>query len=210
VVREVADQEGVNYKQKKSANEWATIMESASDLVTRHRPPAEILNWIVDKTGYISWVEKEEGEESIETSGGSNVREMIRVAGSYETTEDLLDFVDATIDAAARQRREKKSNSERVLLCSVHRSKGKEFLKVWVVGCNDGTMPHRRGEPEEERRIAYVAATRAKDSLTLSYVRVYATRKGVVKAEPSPYLKDAGLLWVDDADPAAAMREVMS
>lgn len=194
IVREASAQEGVKHRQKRSADEWATIMESASEMVAQNAPPTDILNWIVDKTGYIKAVEREEGEESIETSGGSNVKEMIRVAGSFETTVELLDFVDRTIIEAARQRRDKKSNSERVLLCSIHKSKGQEYPKVWVIGCNEGTLPHGKGDAEEERRIAYVAVTRAMDSLTLSYVKNYTTRYGVREGVPSRFLKEAGLL----------------
>lgn len=194
VVREASEQEGVKHRQKRSVAEWASIMECASEMVVSGAPPTDILNWIVDRTGYIKAVEKEEGEESIETSGGSNVKEMIRVAGSFETTIDLLDFVDRTIAEAARQRRDKRSNSERVLLCSVHRAKGAEYPHVWVIGCNEGTLPHGKGDPEEERRIAYVAVTRAMDSLTLSYVKNYTTRGGVRDGIPSKFLKDAGLV----------------
>ena len=193
IVQEVAEQEGVNQRQRKSATEWAGVMERAIRMASDGDAPAEVLNWIVDKTRYIDAVEKEEGEESIETSGGANVREMIRVAGNFASVDQLLDFVDKTIAEAARQRRQKAKNN-RVLLCSIHRSKGKEFPSVWIVGCNDGTLPHGKGDPDEERRIAYVATTRAMDSLTFSYSARYTTKHSVAMGAPSRFLVEAKLV----------------
>jgi superfamily I DNA/RNA helicase len=65
---------------------------------------------------------------------------------------------------------------------------------VFVAGCNDGILPHVRGDSEEERRLMYVAMTRARDVLTLSYVRKVARSHGLVDADPSQFLIDAGFL----------------
>lgn len=218
VVREVSEQTGLQYRQRASASEWADIIERAAAMATktqrrdprtdvtveREESPADILTWIVDRTGYIAAVEKEEGEESIETSGGANVREMIRVSRAFATTTDLLDYVDAMIKAAAKQRRDQQAGGERLLLMSVHASKGLEFPSVWVIGCNEGILPHSKGDLEEERRIAYVAVTRAKDALTLSYVQNYVTRVGIREAEPSRFLLDAKLVRNPELDEAEA------
>lgn len=64
-------------------------------------------------------------------------------------------------------------------LSTIHAAKGLEWRHVRVVGVEEGLMPHRRGvtsaEIEEERRLAYVAMTRARDELVLSHAR---TRRG--------------------------------
>jgi hypothetical protein len=67
-------------------------------------------------------------------------------------------------------------------------SKGLEWPVVWVVGCNEMVMPHPRGDEEEERRLMYVAATRARDLLVLSHVRELATRVGLKTVERSHFL----------------------
>ena len=115
------------------------------------------------------------------------------------------------LDAAAKQRRDGQAGGDRVLLMSVHRVKGLEFPKVWVIGCNEKILPHGRGDIEEERRIAYVAITRARDELVMSWVRSFANREGVSSAASSRFIAEAGLqaelltvarVTVESAEPA--------
>ena len=73
---------------------------------------------------------------------------------------------------------------ETVILTTMHGSKGLEWPKVWIVGAEDGVAPHLDGQLEEERRLFYVAMTRAKRILVVS-----ASREG----KPSPFLYEARL-----------------
>jgi DNA helicase-2/ATP-dependent DNA helicase PcrA len=57
-------------------------------------------------------------------------------------------------------------------LSTVHQAKGREWKYVYVVGCNQGTMPHKDGELLEESRIFFVACSRAADELQISYSKV--------------------------------------
>ncbi len=86
---------------------------------------------------------------------------------------------------------------------SVHRSKGLEWPHVYVAGLNEMILPHAKGDAEEERRLAYVAMTRARDVLTLSYVRRIATRAGIKDVEPSRFLLDTGLALDAPAESSA-------
>jgi DNA helicase-2/ATP-dependent DNA helicase PcrA len=159
--------------------------------VAEGRKPKEILDDIVHQTGYVQWLERDQGEESLETSHAANVREILRIAERFDTAEELLDYID---EMGAKAARSKRGGGERVLLMSVHRSKGLEWPNVWVSGCNENILPHAKGNPEEERRLMYVAITRARDSLVLSYVSKFAQREGVRPAQPSRFLRDAGLV----------------
>lgn len=193
LVRRVAAQDGIQRRQRDGAEEWAAIVEGARDVARAGGEagwPAEILDGIVRRTRYLEWLTKDEGEESVENSGGANVREMVRVARNFATVGELLDYVDETIESSKRQRESGAAGGERVTLMTVHASKGLEAPHVWVLGCNDSVLPHGRGDPAEERRIAYVAATRARDSLVLSHVRTMATSAGIRDAHPSPYLAE--------------------
>jgi DNA helicase-2/ATP-dependent DNA helicase PcrA len=198
VVREVAQQERLMNKQRESAVEWAALIEEVrtmmeSDKLTESRPTV-ILDFLVRRTNYIAWIEKEEGGESIETSGGANVRELIRVAERFDTVDEMLTYIEKNQAAAKRQRKDKQAGGERLLLMSIHRSKGLEWPNVWVVGCNEMILPHVKGDVEEERRLMYVAATRARDNLVLSHVREMATRSGIKQGTPSKFLVDANLV----------------
>jgi len=85
-----------------------------------------------------------------------------------------------------------KTESDTVKLMTAHSAKGLEFGTVFVVGCIEGKFPMTRedSDPEEERRLFYVACTRAKDRLHLSYPRTQAFRKIVKPTEPSRFLAE--------------------
>lgn len=200
VVLEAADQAGIQRRQAASANEWAGIIERLGAMIVDQAREAgapghdrgnagSILGWLVQATGYVEWLVKEEGEESVENSTASNVRELVRLAGAFATVADLLDYVDRNVREQERQRR--KQSGDRVLLMSIHRSKGLEWPKVWIVGCNEMVLPHAKGDIEEERRLFYVATTRARDELVYSYVSKIALRAKVSDVAPSRFLLDA-------------------
>jgi DNA helicase-2/ATP-dependent DNA helicase PcrA len=113
-----------------------------------------------------------------------------------EEHPDPADFV-----FYAEQLVPKKDDSEEgVVLTSIHGAKGLEFPCVVVAGCADGILPHERGEDvEEERRLAYVAITRAETELLLTASTEYRGRGYI----PSRFLKEAGLEVPDYEAPAA-------
>jgi DNA helicase-2/ATP-dependent DNA helicase PcrA len=85
--------------------------------------------------------------------------------------------------------------AEKVALMTMHASKGLEFPVVFIAGCEDGFIPHRRtnsdeSEEDEERRLFYVAMTRAEDALFISFSKnrnIYGKREN---RTPSPFLAD--------------------
>ncbi|WP_027327239.1 ATP-dependent helicase [Helicobacter pametensis] len=92
------------------------------------------------------------------------------------------------------------SDGSGVNLLSIHASKGLEFKEVYVVDLMDGRFPNRKlmskgGSLEEERRLFYVAVTRAKEKLFLSYARKDELKK--ISYEPSIFLYEAGLILKD-------------
>ena len=91
-----------------------------------------------------------------------------------------------------------------VRLMTVHAAKGLEFSHVFVVGMEAGSFPHKNAleenRLEEERRLMYVAMTRARHRLTLSYAKSQKKFGQVEKMGPSPFLKEIDedvLNWVD-------------
>jgi DNA helicase-2/ATP-dependent DNA helicase PcrA len=206
VVEQVAKEDGLQSRQRDSAREWAGMIRTMQETIDRGQyagsaedekreaaRPTTLLENVVRATRYIEYLNKEEGSENTQDSAAANVREMVRVAERFPTTHELLDYIDETIKSARKQRDDKQAGGQRVLLMSVHRSKGLEWPSVYVVGMNEQILPHVKGDPAEERRLAYVATTRARDRLVLSYVRRIATRAGVRDVEPSRFLVDTGL-----------------
>lgn len=135
----------------------------------------DLLNYILSETKYIESLQDGtlENESRIE-----NIKELISVAAKFdalEPKEGLEAFLDevSLLEGSAETAKE---SSEQVTLMTIHASKGLEFQYVFVVGMEENLFPHSNSiysekEIEEERRLAYVAITRAKEKLYLTHAR---------------------------------------
>ncbi len=148
------------------------------ELIEELRKEAEILSLsqltleILSKTGYIERLKEEATEEAF--SRIENIDELVNVMVELESgdegvsLETFLDKVSLVTDVDLYEDRE-----NRVSLMTLHCAKGLEFPVVFIIGMEEGLLPHyRRGEEiedlEEERRLCYVGITRAKEKLYLS------------------------------------------
>lgn len=205
LVREVAQQAGIQSRQKESAYEWATLIEALAKRiklaaeedtyqeVKDNGKPAKLLEDINMATRYTKWLESDEGEETTENSRVSNVRELIRAAGRFPSVKELLDYIDEVGRKSKRQRKDDQPN--KVTLTTLHRSKGMEWPAVFLCGVSEGILPHARAEdPEEERRLFYVGVTRARDLLHITSVLNVSLGSRVIVTEPSHFLAEAGLV----------------
>ena len=90
--------------------------------------------------------------------------------------------------------RERDGEKDSLRLSTIHQAKGLEFPVVFVIGCADGLFPLRRsleeGDEDEERRLFYVACTRAKDRLYLLYPKIPSSRSGDL-LEVSQFIREA-------------------
>jgi DNA helicase-2/ATP-dependent DNA helicase PcrA len=118
----------------------------------------------------------------------------------YEDSEKNPSLVDYLSDIALIQEGDKNRHKNAVNLLTMHSAKGLEWPCVFVIGCSSVTVPYpksaREGRKEEERRLFYVAITRAKDSLRVSF-HEKSPRLYDVDQEASPYFRD--MVEVDDA-----------
>ncbi|KKP88961.1 MAG: ATP-dependent DNA helicase PcrA [Berkelbacteria bacterium GW2011_GWA2_35_9] len=132
------------------------------------KTPAEIIDLIMYKTGYKKWLDDGtiENESRLE-----NILELKTVASQYQTIDGFLEKV-----ALVQDTDKINSDDQAVTLMTLHSAKGLEFETVFVVGLEEGLLPHGRSlqdesELEEERRLCYVGMTRAKNRLYLIYSR---------------------------------------
>ena len=129
-------------------------------------PPAQLLEEVLKRTGYL---EELEAEKTIESeSRVENLAELIGQAAHYDKLEAFLEGT-----ALVSDQDQVDSDGTQVLLMTIHTAKGLEFDVVTVIGLEDGVFPHLRSqadpdELEEERRLAYVAITRARRRLNLT------------------------------------------
>jgi DNA helicase-2/ATP-dependent DNA helicase PcrA len=158
------------------------------------RPPAETLSAVLERTGYRKMLETEGTEEA--KSRLANLEELLAAAAdAAQRGETLGDFLDHAALVSAADSVDQKAQ---VSLLTMHNAKGLEFPVVFVAGMEDGLFPNHRalldspGALEEERRLCYVALTRAERRLYLSFAR-YRRRFGNSMPDasiPSRFLKE--------------------
>mgnify|MGYP000159172855 FL=1 len=129
-------------------------------------------------------------------------RKVMLLKNLSRNFNDLSKFVNSMILGGSEM-----SEGDGVNLLSVHASKGLEFKEVYVIDLMDGRFPNRKlmskgGSLEEERRLFYVAVTRAKDILYLSFAKFDKIKKLTFVA--SPFLREAGLVKGDPEEKTAA------
>ena len=134
--------------------------------------PAKLARLVVDETGYIEMLDRSRDEAA--TDRTENIRELLDAIGAYEKTEEaptLRGFLENV--ALMSEIDNWEAERDRVNLMTAHNSKGLEFSVVFVTGLEEGLFPHANSIEsldgiEEERRLFYVALTRAKDRACLS------------------------------------------
>jgi DNA helicase-2/ATP-dependent DNA helicase PcrA len=148
----------------------------------------ELLDDVLDQTGYLEKFKKDTDENYARLE---NIKELRSVAQEFPTILDFLENV-ALVEA---EQNSKISNGNSVTLMTLHAAKGLEFPVVFIVGLEEGLFPHSRAlfeanELEEERRLAYVGITRAKEILYLTYAarRLYFGQR--TSNPPSRFLAD--------------------
>jgi DNA helicase-2/ATP-dependent DNA helicase PcrA len=145
-------------------------------------------------------------EKSLQTDTGAleNVNELINAAAQYDQqTEEplLLDYLQqislfSDVDMYD-------SSSDCVSLMTLHAAKGLEFENVFIVGLEEGLLPHERSDTnnedklEEERRLFFVGITRAKTGLYMSYARYRTIRGQMQRTIPSRFLYELGTDFTD-------------
>ena len=154
--------------------------------------PSDLIKLIIDKTGILSSLIKENTEDSL--SRIDNIKELINVAIEQENNDNsttVQDFIN-NVSLMSTNDTEK---SKGVSLMTIHASKGLEFNSVYIIGMEEGYLPHvnslsRIEDIEEERRLCYVAMTRAKKNLYLTSCKSRFNENGYITSNESRFLKE--------------------
>ena len=149
-------------------------------------PPDHLLADVLEQSGYMAALaERFDAEELAEAR--AHLQELIRAAEEHTELRSFLQEVALLTNAD-----DEDDERDRVQLLTIHAAKGLEWPFVFVVGMEEGTLPHERsiGDPaalEEERRLCYVALTRAAERLYLSWT---ASRNRGQRLKPSRFLDE--------------------
>jgi DNA helicase-2/ATP-dependent DNA helicase PcrA len=154
----------------------------------------DILDAVIQKTDYLALFQKETEENLTRLE---NLKELRSVATEFPGINEFLENV-ALVEASQDSNKHVIPNSQLkdcVTLMTLHAAKGLEFPIIFIVGMEEGLFPHSRslmdsGQMEEERRLAYVGITRAKDQLFLTYAnsRLYFGER--ISNPPSRFITD--------------------
>ena len=159
-----ADDAGLSGSAGRGVESFVSLLDSLAHML--EGSPAEVLQAALDKSGYLAELE---AESSVEAAGRlENIGELIGSAREYTRVDEFLEQVSLVADT------DDLDDDNRVVMMTLHSAKGLEFPYVFLVGMEEGIFPHVRAqsdpdEMEEERRLAYVGITRARNKLHVSH-----------------------------------------
>ena len=192
----------ISFEQEVSRKTAAAIRKFAEDLAAARihllTPGADayaIVNGYLSETGYFEDLKNscKTPEEALNRESGA--KEILNALATHQSKKrgSVQDFLDEL--SLNREREEdKKEDATGLTLITLHAAKGLEFPHVFLIGAEDGLLPHERSKSEgtvdEERRLFYVGITRAMKSLTITHCRNRTKFGSAMSCRPSPFLKE--------------------
>ncbi|NGO47399.1 DNA helicase PcrA [Streptomyces ureilyticus] len=190
-LRRVDEAYGMAARSTNAVKRFNTLMEDLRTIVESGAGPATVLEAILERTGYLA--ELQASTDPQDETRIENLQELAAVAlefeqeaGEGEASGGLSDFLErvALVADSDQIPDEEEDGSGVITLMTLHTAKGLEFPVVFLTGMEDGVFPHMRAlgqtkELEEERRLAYVGITRARE-------RLYLTRSSMRSAWGQP------------------------
>lgn len=171
-----------------------TLAAARIRVMTPGSDAAQILTEILTEAGYFEDLRRSCKTPQEADSREGNVRELLISLSNHQKKhrDGLRSFLDDL--ALDRDREDKDENARGVTLITLHAAKGLEFPFVFLVGAEEGLLPHERSKAEntidEERRLFYVGMTRARETLTITHCRNRRRFGSAVHCEPSRFLTE--------------------
>lgn len=145
--------------------------------------PTEVLDYILKDVGYLNFFLEDLGEDESIDSRMENIETLRYLVSKFDSVKEFIDYVKEMTGKV-------KKSKNGVQLMTIHKSKGLENKYVFVIGCNNQLLPHHRSDLiDEERRLMYVAVTRAEKKCYLSSTFYYNDRR----MSPSPFIEEMGV-----------------
>jgi DNA helicase II / ATP-dependent DNA helicase PcrA len=194
--------------------EFVFFIEETRGQLEAETPPASLTQWaekLLAEVGYVDDLRR--SEKNIETADNRvrNIKDLLAhldQAGSpsEKSVMRISEFLEElTLDSERED--EKELQQDAVTLITMHSCKGLEFPNVFIVGLEDGLLPHSRSKVEgtldEERRLFYVAITRAMQTLTMSHCMSRKKYGQALPCHPSGFLKEIPDEFIERADEKA-------
>jgi DNA helicase-2/ATP-dependent DNA helicase PcrA len=184
-----------------------------------HRNVADLVNALLDRTKYDSWLKERYDDKGEYEARSRNVNELANSIGEFARTNARATVAEYLQSISLYTDGDKDRDGNAVRLMSLHASKGLEFDVVYMIGVEHGILPHEKAVKdraerglEEERRLCYVGFTRARKLLRVAWCQ---TRQDVFSRDktarflptlPSQFLYESGLMSVEDYSAAKDKR----
>ena len=170
---------------------WRSLIDTM-----RHTELAEL---ILDESGYTGMWQSDRSPQA--QSKLENLKELIRFMDEFETLQGFMEHVSLVMDADTEE------GVERVSLMTLHSAKGLEFDSVFLPGWDEGLLPHQRSLDEsgrsgleEERRLAHVGLTRARQRAKITFAQNRRTHGQWLAAIPSRFIDELPIEHVEVAE----------
>ena len=198
--------EGLSSRASKSVGKFTELILKYRERMTGGlEDMGTVLLDLMEETGYVEWVKrnsKNEQEMDMRRSSIDDVVQQLKDASKKGMT--LQKFLDRSALARDRESDNDIEKQRGVTLITLHASKGLEYPIVYLVGLEEGILPHKRsieeGTTDEERRLLYVGITRAQDKLTLTWCSVRKKWGQEHAGEASKFLMELDDKYVEHMD----------
>jgi DNA helicase-2/ATP-dependent DNA helicase PcrA len=183
---------------KLGKRKWHEFETHAPDLRTNmeNKDTAELIEEILKTTSYVDQYHEDDPED---VERLENIKELKSVALTFPHVSGFLEQI-ALVESEYSQGEKLRKGEEGVRLMTLHQAKGLEFPVVFIVGVEEGILPHSRSvddyfQLEEERRLLYVGVTRAKEHLALTHVRRRFLFGRRMESSPSRFIAEETEEW---------------
>lgn len=189
----------VQARQSSALQDFCRFIDCLEQRACRE-PVERVMNDLLDAIGYEVWLRGEDERKAAETRWG-NVQELVQwlARRGEEDEKNLIELTQmiALINLLDRQQEGSAGGApDAVQLSTLHAAKGLEFGHVFLIGVEEGVLPHRESlDParlEEERRLMYVGITRARRSLHISYAERRKQGREFLPSAPSRFIAEMG------------------
>jgi len=194
-------------KTGKAINDFVDFILILQDKLDAEVPTVQVFEELMTTTGYYEWLKNQCKNEAEINQRGEAIDELKTSISNVEPgAKKLRDYLDkTTLDSEKDD--DDIENKPGVTLITLHASKGLEYPNVYLVGLENGFIPHQRsideGTMDEERRLFYVGITRAKDDLCMTYCTTRKKWGEEHLCEPSTFIKELpkdGYSYTDHAE----------
>jgi DNA helicase-2/ATP-dependent DNA helicase PcrA len=188
---------GLGAAPRRKLQAFVELLDGLGDVIAQGASVAETLIQVVDRSGMRAKLEADDSAEARDRL--DNLAELVTIATDFDDESDQPQTVDAFLERIALSApSDQSAGNDAVVLMTIHIAKGLEWPVVFITGLEDGLFPSLReregqnedAQLEEERRLAYVAITRARERLILSHARTRRVWGEIRLQGPSRFLED--------------------